>query len=290
MPVKHRRQRFTVEDKVRYILAYEESKDKISQAQFLESLLPAVIKPQTFSDWLKDRNNLFIKMGTPRIPIVGGGKKKRAQKYATHVLPRKRHRFTVEDKVSYIQAFDEIKDEVSQAQFLESLGPAVIKPQTFSDWLKDRDRLFEKLDTRELAVGKKKCVYIDHLSHIKKGLVAFYDMNQAKEENCRIPITGAVLSAEAKVLRNEILLRDEANEITLTDDEREKMKVFTASETWSRKFARAQGWINGGTHKKKVVEEVDEETQMRNELDAVRQIISDCQYCSHKYHGYQSQK
>ena len=178
-------------------------------------------------------------------------------------MPRKRTRFTVEDKISYIQAFDAVKDEVSQAQFIEGLGPAVIKPYTFSDWLKDRDRLFEKIETRELAVGNKKCVYSDHLSRIKRGLVEFYDMNQQKEENFREPITGAVLSREAKALRNDLLLRDEANDpgLQLTDAERERITAFTASETWSRKCARSQGWINGGSHKKKE-EPIDEETRL----------------------------
>jgi hypothetical protein len=70
----------------------------------------------------------------------------------SHVM-HQRNRYTVEETVNFIRAYDERKerDGWSQIRFLESIDPAVIKATTFSDWLKCREKLFEKLGQQELG-------------------------------------------------------------------------------------------------------------------------------------------
>mmetsp|Transcript_59786 Transcript_59786/g.69872 ORF Transcript_59786/g.69872 Transcript_59786/m.69872 type:complete len:168 (+) Transcript_59786:14-517(+) len=153
-----------------------------------------------------------------------------------------RKRYALHQKVSFLRAYE--KNGIGKAKFLESLQPTQISRGTFQGWIREKEKLFAAYEKVEQTYGnaKKKSVYKDNYWRVKVGVVAFYKANQQRKRIDRIRITGAVISATAVVLRDEILEKHEKGKICLPDEELEALKIFQGSESWARKFSAQQDW------------------------------------------------
>ena len=144
---------------------------------------------------------------------------------------KKMTRLTINQK---LEVLDYIKCGSSTREACKQFG---CSRQSISKWNKEVDNLIKSAQFNGKAT---RVVKDDGLMRIKIGILAFYDLNKSMPKDAQINITGDIISARAKTIRNRLLERHQESPF-LTDDEVKKMQKCQFSQSWGIKMAQKNG-------------------------------------------------
>eukprot|EP00984_Skeletonema_dohrnii_P031549 scaffold24154_cov78-Skeletonema_dohrnii-CCMP3373.AAC.1 len=136
--------------------------------------------------------------------------------------------------------------------FLDTPGNSVraamrrfeISKQNISNWKKSRPEIEKAC---KMNPNAKRANSNDPLLRIKIGILAFYELNQSMPKDGKINITGAVISARAKLIRDRLIEKHKESPF-LTDHEVKGMNDCKFSDNWGMKVARMNGWKSRALH------------------------------------------
>jgi len=152
--------------------------------------------------------------------------------------PRKKPvRFTIQQKIEILEF---VKTHGSVKEACRKYG---CSKQSISEWQKeDYSTEAARFNSKATRVQKD-----DPYLRVKIGILAFYDLNKSMPKDLQINITGEVISARAKLIRDRLLERhNEAN--FLSPKEVKNLQECKFSRSWSNKIAQQNGWRSKRLH------------------------------------------